>query len=171
MTHQGDATRGMKLFFDEQRLLCAKCHSVDGSASKAGPDLFAAGDAFGRRDLVESVLQPSATIAPGYATTIVETKAGEVYQGILKQATDAGLQLMDADGKLVSIAAAEIQEKKGSPISLMPEGQQAVLSLQEFTDLIEYLTTLKQPESTLVSNRGMPSDIPMLAKPVNLRPF
>jgi len=30
------------------------------------------------------------------------------------------------------------------------------LTLQEFTDLAEYLTSLKQPENALVSNRAMP---------------
>ena len=49
--------------------LGANCHSVDGSASKAGPNLFAAGDAFGRRELVDAVLKPSATIAPGTGTS------------------------------------------------------------------------------------------------------
>ena len=53
----------------------------------------------------------------------------------------------------------------------MPEGLQAGLSLQEFTDLIEYLATLHQPESTLASNHGMPGVIPELAKPVIVRPF
>lgn len=171
LTHEGDVTRGMKLFKEEQRLACSNCHSVDGRASKAGPDLFAAGDAFGRRDLVEAVLLPSAKISPGYGTTIVETKTGAGFAGVLKQTTGAGVQLMGADGKLVSIAAAEIKEQSGSSVSLMPEGLQAGLSLQEFTDLIEYLTTLQQPESTLVSNHGMPSVIPQLAKPVNVRPF
>jgi len=47
---------------------------------KAGPDLFAVGDKFGRRDLVDAVLMPSATIAPGYGTVVVETKAGTEYQ-------------------------------------------------------------------------------------------
>src|SRR6202040_4047390 len=74
-------------------------------------------------------------------------------------------------GKLVSIANADIKEQRGSSVSLMPEGLQANLSLQEFTDLIEYLTTLQQPESTLVSNHGMPRNIPQLAKPLNVRPF
>ena len=149
LTHDGDAARGRKLFNDDPRLLCAKCHSIDGSASKAGPDLFAAGDAFGRRDLVDAILQPSATIAPGYGTIIVETKAGAVFQGVLKQTTDAGVQLMGVDGKLVSIATADIKEKTANAVSLMPEGQHASLSREEFTDLIEYLTTLKQAESTL----------------------
>jgi mono/diheme cytochrome c family protein len=63
LTRAGDTSRGAKLFAEDQRLSCTKCHSIDGSASKAGPDLFAAGDAFGRRDLVESILVPSAKIA------------------------------------------------------------------------------------------------------------
>jgi putative heme-binding domain-containing protein len=171
LTHEGDVARGAKLFMDEQKLGCAKCHSLDGRAGKAGPDLFAVGDKFGRRDIVDAVLMPSAVISPGYGTVIVETKAGEEVQGILKQSTAAGVQLMGADGKLVSIATADITAQRGSTLSLMPEGLQASLSLQEFTDLIEYLATLQQPESTLVSNHGMPRVIPQLAKPVTARPF
>jgi putative heme-binding domain-containing protein len=133
--------------------------------------LFAAGDKLGRRDLVDAVLTPSEVISPGYGTVIVATKSGVEYQGILKQATDAGVQLMGADGKLVSIATTEIKEQRGSTLSLMPEGLQAGLSLQEFTDLTEYLATLRQPESTLVSNHGMPAVIPQLAKPVIARPL
>jgi glucose/arabinose dehydrogenase len=53
----------------------------------------------------------------------------------------------------------------------MPDGLQQTLSREEFSDLIEYLTTLKQPENALTSNAGMPSVIPELAKPVELRPF
>ena len=163
--------RGAKLFADEPKLACSKCHSVDGRAGQAGPDLFAVGDKFGRRDLVDAVLMPSAVISPGYGTVIVETKAGEEVQGILKQSTDAGVQLMGADGKLVSIAKADIKAQRGSTLSLMPEGLQAGLSLQEFTDLTEYLASLRQPESALVSNHGMPAVIPLLAKPVTARPF
>ncbi len=171
LTYQGDVSRGSKLFSEDQRLLCAKCHSVDGSASKAGPDLFAAGDAFGRRDLVDAVLFPSATIAPGYGTIIVETKGGAIYQGVLKKTSDTEIQLMGADGKLVSLATTEIKTKTGNTISLMPEGQHAALSVAEFTDLIEYLTTLKQPESKRADNRAAPHDIPLMAKPVELRPY
>ncbi|HEX4645282.1 MAG TPA: PQQ-dependent sugar dehydrogenase, partial [Verrucomicrobiae bacterium] len=156
---------------DEQKLGCAKCHSVDGRGSKAGPDLFAAGDKFGRGDLVDAVLKPSASIATGYGTVIVETKSGTEYLGVLKQATAAGIQLMGGDGKLVSIANADIKEQHGSSVSLMPEGLQAGLTLQEFTDLIDYLTTLQQPESTLASHHGMPAVLPPLAKPVTARPF
>ena len=171
LTHQGDVARGAKLFADEQKLACAKCHSLDGHAGKAGPDLFAVGDKFGRRDLVDAILMPSATIAPGYETVIIQTRAGEEYQGILKQSNNAGVQLMGADGKLVSIATADIEAQRGSSVSLMPESLQTGLSQSEFTDLIEYLTTLKQPENTLASNHGMPEEIPHIARPIGVRPF
>lgn len=171
LTREGDPGHGAKLFADDQKLACAKCHSIDGSASKAGPDLYAVGDKFGRRDLVEAVLMPSAVISPGYGTVVVETKAGEEFQGVLKQANDAGVQLMGGDGRLVSIAKAEIKEQRGSSVSLMPEGLHQGMSRQEFADLIDFLASLRQPESTLASNHGMPAIIPMLAKPVVARPF
>ena len=171
LTHPGDAVRGASLFADDERLACSKCHSVDGSASKAGPDLFAVGDKFGRRDLVDAVLEPSATLSPGYGTVTVETKDGRILQGVLKQANDAGLQLMGADGKLVSVGKSEVKSQEGGAVSLMPEGLQAGLTLQEFADLTEYLTALKQPDSALISHHGMPRNIPMLAKPVAVRPF
>lgn len=77
MDHDGDRARGRELFNNEQRAACAKCHSVDGTGAKTGPDLYSAGDQYPRRDLVEAVLRPSATIAVGYSTTLVETKAGD----------------------------------------------------------------------------------------------
>lgn len=170
LTREGDIQRGARLFADE-KLSCAKCHSINGTASQAGPDLFAVGDKFARRDLVDAILHPSATISPGYGTVIVETKSGEEHQGVLKQSNDKVVEIMGADGKLISIARGEIKEQRGTTASLMPEGLQASLSLQEFADLTEYLTTLQQPESALVSHRAMPVQIPELAKPVTARPF
>jgi putative heme-binding domain-containing protein len=171
LTREGDPVRGARLFAEDPRLGCARCHSVDGSASKAGPDLRAVGDAFGRRDLVDAVLQPSATISPGYGTVMVETRTGETYQGVLKRASDDGIELMGGDGKLVTLATVDLRSREGSTQSLMPEGLEATLTLREFTDLVEYLVSLKQPESALASHRGMPRDIPVLAHPVTVRPF
>ncbi|MBX3731691.1 MAG: PQQ-dependent sugar dehydrogenase [Verrucomicrobiae bacterium] len=171
LTREGDAAQGARLFADEPKLACAKCHSTDGGASRAGPDLFAAGDAFTRRDLIEAVLLPSASIAPGYGTVTLETREGASFQGVLKQADDTAVQLMGGDGILVRIARGDIERQDGSHVSLMPEGLHEGLSLQEFTDLIEYLTTLRQPENTQVSNRGMPARIPGIARPIGLEPF
>src|SRR5258706_4466248 len=74
MTHSGDVERGRRLFLDAQRLACARCHSLDGKGAAVGPDLFAAGDKFGRRELVEAVLAPSATIAAGDSPPSARTR-------------------------------------------------------------------------------------------------
>lgn len=171
MTHRGDAARGKSLFFDEQHQACSKCHSVDGKGGKAGPDLFAIGDKFGRRELVESVVAPSATIAVGYSTTVVKTKTGDVIDGVMKDATADHLELMGADGKLVRIATKDIEQRRTTDLSLMPQGLHQGLSPQGFADLIEYLATLKLPQSAAAVEHGMPEAIEPTSKPVSLVPF
>src|SRR5260221_14566079 len=108
MGREGSVARGRELFFAESRTACGNCHSVDGSSSKAGPDLFAIGDKFPRRDLIRGGLEPSAEIAVGYGTTIVETKSGQADLGILKEVTAEALELMGADGKRGRIATSDI---------------------------------------------------------------
>src|SRR5688572_30022556 len=113
LNRDGDPVRGKELFFNESKGACAKCHSVDGSASKAGPDLFAAGDKLPRRELIESILEPSAAIAVGYGATAVQTKSGDEFTGVIKQSSDTHLDLMTADGKTVRIALANIEQQRG----------------------------------------------------------
>jgi putative heme-binding domain-containing protein len=171
MGREGDAGRGKALFNDETRAACIKCHTTDGSAGKAGPDLLAVGDKFPRRDLIQAVLEPSAAIAVGYGATTVETKDGEEITGVIKQSTDEFIDLMTAEGKHVRVASKDIKQQRGNTLSLMPDGLQNTVSREEFSDLIEYLTTLKQPENALTANAGMPSVIPQLAHSVEVRPF
>src|SRR5262249_21459804 len=75
MRNDGDVSTGKQLFADEQKTACAKCHSIDGTSSKAGPDLAFIGDKFPRRELIRSILEPSQAIAVGYGTTTIETKS------------------------------------------------------------------------------------------------
>lgn len=171
MGRDGNALRGKELFFNDAKAGCAKCHSIDGSASKVGPDLFAAGDKMPRRDLIQSILEPSAGIAVGYGSTTVVTKSGEQFTGVLKNATATELALIGADGQTLKIPLSDIQEQQGSVVSLMPDGLHSALSREEFGDLIQYLTTLKQPEASLSMSAGMPMEIPALSKPIEVRAF
>jgi putative heme-binding domain-containing protein len=171
MQRDGDVARGRVLFDDEQRLACSKCHSLDGKGGLMGPDLFAVGDQFARRDLIDAVLHPSAVIAVGYGATVVETNSDEEYQGVLKQATHEWIELAGVDGQRTRIAKDSIKEQRGSTVSLMPEGLQASLTLQEFADLIEFLVSLKEPAQSVANQRGMPEVIPELAEAVVLHPL
>jgi putative heme-binding domain-containing protein len=171
MLYEGNVQKGRQLFNDDKRLACTKCHSVDGTASKAGPDLFAVGDKFGRGEIIDSILNPSAVIAEGYGITIIVTKTGDEFVGVVKHATDTEIELMDGNGLPVRIATADIAERRVSEVSMMPEGLEKGLSKEEFNDLIEYLATLRQPESAAMEEHGMPRDIAPLTKPLELRAF
>ncbi len=171
MREDGDAARGRQLFNDEQKLGCTKCHSIDGTNSKAGPDLMSIGDKFPRRELVHAVIEPSANIAVGYGTTIVETKSDEEFQGVIRQSTEAWLELKGGDGNTTRIATRDIKAQRTSDVSLMPEGLEAGLTREEFRDLIAYLETLRQPESAVASQQGMPAQIPIAAHGAELRRF
>lgn len=171
MRNDGNAARGKEVFNNEQRTLCVKCHTVDGSSSKAGPDLSFIGDKFPRRELINSILDPSATIAIGYESTTIVTKSDEEITGVIKQANDSYVGVMAIDGKLVRIPTGDIASRHGNKISLMPAGLYAVTSQQEFADLIAYLASLKQPASAVSSNRGMPASIPEISKPIQVQPF
>ena len=171
LVREGDPLTGRALFQNEERLACARCHAVDGKGGKAGPDLFAVGDKFGRREIIDSILAPSATIAVGYSTTTVETKNGERFQGIVKEVTDLAIELVGGDGRTVRISYPEIEKQWVSEISLMPEELHSGLRKEEFVDLIEYLVTLKQPDNADVLHHGMPTIIPTNATQVKVHPF
>ena len=165
---EGDVERG-RVLFESQTLACAHCHSTDGLRGKAGPDLFATGDKFGRREIIDSILTPSARIADGYETTILRTESGNVYSGIVKQATNQSIEIAVAVGGSVRIAVDDIEARRTSAVSMMPQDLHASLSLAEFNDLIEYLVSLKQSDNAARVDHGMPKKIQEISSPVALQ--
>lgn len=170
MRTEGDAARG-RLLFTNASAACGKCHSTDGSGSSAGPDLGAIGDKLSRRELVRAILEPSASIVPGYDTTILETKADDSIQGVVKQSTAEFVELKGAEGSTVRVATRDIVERRTSTTSLMPEGLESAFTLQEFADLVSYLETLRQPASALAFSRGMPAEIPVASRLASFEPL
>ena len=170
MSHPGDAAAGKSLFADAQRLACSRCHSTDGSASRAGPDLMTVADKFPRAELINAVLNPSANIAVGYETTVITTK-NDAFVGVIKEASDAQVGLMGADGKVQHVAMSDVRSRRTQPTSLMPKDLETGLSEREFADLIEYLATLRLPAIADAGRQGMPTKIPQLATPISLVPI
>lgn len=169
-SHDGDAGRGRQVFENEQRVACRKCHTLDVEQKGIGPDLLSIGDKFERHDLITSVLEPSKTIAVGYGATNLVTTAGLVLQGVLQRVTDDGIELRNKEGQLVRIAANEIDEQQTSELSLMPEGLETQMTPQEFTDLVAFLGTLKQPRNTNRQRPEVPDEIARATQPLNLVP-
>ncbi len=143
LTHDGDPKRGAVLFRDAERTRCLVCHKVQGKGGEVGPDLSAIGGKFARPHLIESLLEPSEEIVEGFRASVLALKDGRVETGLVKRESEAGLTLVDAEGKQRVYSRAEIEERREDPKSLMPEGLADVLKPEEFTDLIAYLETLR----------------------------
>jgi putative membrane-bound dehydrogenase-like protein len=143
MKTAGDATRGREVFHNESGVACIKCHIVGERGGRVGPDLSGVGAQFGRAALIESVLQPSKVVREGYNQVQIETKDDESIAGLFKGETGDEITLLDANNQLRRIQKSKITSRQNSQLSIMPEGLQAALTLQEFADLIAYLESLK----------------------------
>ena len=79
----------------------------------------------------------------GYQQIVVETKDGDETSGALKADTADGLTLVDATGQTRFVPRASIVNRRTSNLSLMPEGLQVGLTLDEFADLVAFLESRK----------------------------
>jgi putative heme-binding domain-containing protein len=143
LIHDGDAARGRELFLNEKLTKCAVCHKVNGQGGDVGPDLSSIGGKFGRPHLIESLLEPSRQILEGYRSTVIRTGDGRVLTGIVKEQSASGIVLLDAGNNRISLSTADIDERKESSVSLMPDGLANLLTPEQFTDLVAYLETLR----------------------------
>ncbi|MCP4511663.1 MAG: hypothetical protein GY826_35275 [Fuerstiella sp.] len=163
----GDADRG-KVVFESKESACRKCHTITGGERLAGPNLAVIGDKYTREQLIVSVLEPNANIHPDYAALTVVKKNGTTQSGVMRRRSDTEIELFDAEGKTVSIPLRDVEEEQRSTTSLMPSGLFKTVTVGQFTDLIEYLSTLRQEAQSLP---GMPAEIMEVANPIRLVPF
>ena len=149
LEHPGDAARGRALFADREGIGCVKCHTVNGTLDAAplgdpvGPDLRGVGAKYPREELIRSVLEPSNRILSGYELTTVATTTGQVVQGIVRARTEEELQLVDAQGRTLRIAADQIDEIEPSGLSMMPNGLKDGMTLADFADVVAFLVSLQ----------------------------
>lgn len=139
----GDAGRGREVFFGSAAASCRRCHKIRGEGSDVGPDLSGVG-LQPREFLLESMINPNAKIAKGFETAIFVMNDGRVQTGIVRDENDSRFLLVTAQGDLVTIPKADIDERTTGK-SGMPEDVTKSLSPTEIRDLVEYLSTLKSP--------------------------
>jgi putative heme-binding domain-containing protein len=139
---KGNANNGKQIFAKQGT--CANCHVVNGEGKEVGPNLSEIGKKLSKEALYESILYPSAGISHNYETHILETKRGDVVQGILISKTPAEVTLKDKDAILRTFKTSEIESLTQSPISLMPADLHKNMTTQELADVVEYLLTLRE---------------------------
>ena len=136
-----DASRGRVVF----ERTCAACHKMYDQGGNVGPDLTGSNRANLQYILLNSV-DPSYDVPDAYKTVSVLTVDGRSVNGVLAEEDGQRIVLKTAEQPRVVIAKADIEIRKLSPNSMMPEGQLDQMKPQEVVDLIKYLRTTQQVE-------------------------
>ncbi len=139
---RGNVQRGQELFLNTEKSLCGKCHRISEQGSRIGPDLTAIGNRFSRVHLVESILEPSRTVAPSYETWLLLLDTGQVLTGVKLSESATHITLSDNQGKTHEVAKLTIEESRIQPTSIMPDDVYRRLTNTEFVDLVEFLMSL-----------------------------
>jgi putative membrane-bound dehydrogenase-like protein len=132
---------GARIFF-HPRFGCSKCHRIDGRGQDVGPDLSNIGNT-DRRHILESILQPSANVAPHYVAWHLETADGKVRTGMLLHTQNDEYTYLDAKGERFKLKTGDLVEQRPTAISIMPEGLVDAMTDQEMRDLLAYLQARK----------------------------
>jgi putative heme-binding domain-containing protein len=144
LSRKGDPERGRALFLNADKTQCLKCHRLGDQGGRIGPDLTGVGGRFSRIYLIESILEPSRTIAPSYQTWMIILKDGRQLSGIKLAETDQILTVGDNQGTRHEVKKADIDKQRPVPQSTMPDGLEKRLTTAEFVDLIAFLASRKE---------------------------
>jgi quinoprotein glucose dehydrogenase len=141
----GDVERGRTIFRERTQVSCVRCHRVAGSGGDVGPDLtkLATDPIKTRKYLLESLVAPNKAIAKGFESVLILDSSGNSITGIIKQETEEKINLMTGEGKLISLAKEDVEQRRPAK-SAMPDDLTKHLSKFEVRDLVEFLASLNE---------------------------
>jgi putative heme-binding domain-containing protein len=127
------------------RLNCTKCHTVRQGETARGPFLGNIANTYKRKDLAESILLPSKTIAQGFATQVFALNDGRSVTGFVVVEAADKVVIRNIEGQELTIPAKTIEDRGKQTTSMMPEGLVKDITLPEFASLLDYLESLVKP--------------------------
>jgi len=136
---RGDEARGALLFGQN----CAACHKFHAIGS-IGPDL---GTVAGKpvATLLTAILDPNRAVEARYVNYTAQLKDGRELSGVIAAETSSSITLRSASGE-ETILRRDLDQLTSSGLSLMPEGFEKVLSVQDLADVIAFVR--KTPNRT-----------------------
>ena len=138
LANKGDARKGRAVFAKT----CMQCHTLFDAGGKVGPELTGAN----RQDMdyvLSNILDPSAVVGKDYQATTIRTKSERIVTGLIKSEDNNAVTLQTENDVLI-IPKGEIDARKLSEISMMPEGLLSNMTKDEAKHLVTYLQSLTQ---------------------------
>ncbi len=130
----GDVVRGAAVFGKT----CSKCHRIGGVGHNVGPDISDT-RARARDALLYDILDPNRRVDPQFTEYIVVTTDGRLFNGLMIAESTDSVTLRQPEGREQMILRTEIEELKTTNKSLMPEGVERDVSVEQMADVLEFL--------------------------------
>jgi putative heme-binding domain-containing protein len=137
---KGDPAHGRQLVESKG---CSGCHLIRGLGEAKGPDLSVIGSQRSPDYLRESIVDPSAHIAPEYRVARIAAKDNTRYAGFLMNEDTYSVQILDFDRGLMSVPRETIGSLSIDTASYMPSYKDR-LTGAELDDVISYLASLRR---------------------------
>jgi len=137
-SHGRDFTSGKAAFNDAQ---CMQCHRFANEGGSIGPELTALSSKYSRRDILESILEPSKVVSEQFQNFTIVKNDGEAETGrIIDENEDrVVLQPNPLSAERIEIKKSEVAERRASKVSPMPEGLLDQFTKEEILNLLAYL--------------------------------
>lgn len=136
----GDARRGRAIV--EGKGACLTCHTLDDKGSPVAPDLSDIGAIRSASMLERHLTNPSAQMMPINRPVTAMMKDGRSVRGRRLNEDTYSVQLMDDQGRLVSLLKSDIRDMQIGTSSSMPSYKDK-LDSGELSDVIAYLLSVK----------------------------
>lgn len=137
LARKGDPAKGHLVY----QKACASCHQRGKEGLPIGPGLETV-TAHEPEKILTNILDPNLDIQPGFHAYTASLKDGSQLFGLLAAESGASLTFKLPDGSTRAVTRDQIANLQATGISLMPEGLEAAVTLEDLADLIAWL---KQP--------------------------
>jgi len=132
---KGNQPKG-KVVFEKN---CATCHQIEGvKGVNFGPDLSTLRSRNANSVLTE-IINPNNSIADMYDFWTLELKNGSAVAGIIAQDNTNNVSIREMGGSLSIIQKKDIANMQKAEQSIMPNGLENTISIQEMADLIAFI--------------------------------
>ncbi len=142
-----DFKSGKNAFNDAQ---CILCHRFGNEGGSVGPELTGVFSKYSRRDILESLLEPSKVVSDQYQNSNIFKKDGDDVSGrIIDENAERIIVLpnMLAPETTVEVRTADIARREPSKVSAMPNGALNNFTAEEILDLLAYLESVGKPSA------------------------
>lgn len=134
LVDKADSAKGREVF----KRICFACHKVAGEGHDVGPDITDVRNK-SRETLLYDILDPNRAVEPRWQNYAATTHDGRAVAGLLAGETQTAIVLKRAEGKQDTLARSEIDELESTGKSLMPEGMEKDITVDQMRDLLEFL--------------------------------